>query len=146
VKNIADKGKPRRVVLTDASVEVLSKNKTGKAKTASVKPASGKPPRAGGFTADDVKALNAVLEDINREEARLAEEWQDGRQGRFEGLLREIGDALRSGDLRQARKATRTLHDEIEAIGSNPPFRERAIRELRSHKDYPLRRYLDYFG
>jgi len=146
VKNIADKGKPRRVVLTDASVEVLSNNKTGKAKTASVKPASGKPPRAGGFTADDVKALNAVLEDINREEARLAEEWQDGRQGRFEGLLREIGDALRSGDLRQARKATRTLHDEIEAIGSNPPFRERAIRELRSHKDYPLRRYLDYFG
>ncbi|MBV9270490.1 MAG: hypothetical protein JO165_05305 [Candidatus Eremiobacteraeota bacterium] len=146
VKNIADKGKPRRVVLTDPSAEVLSNNKTGKPKASAAKATAIKPSRVGGFTAEDVKALNAVLEDIERVETQLAQEWREGRRGRFEELLREIGSALRNGDLRAARKSTRTLHDEIEAISSNPRFRERAIRELRSRKDYSLRRYLDYFA
>jgi len=146
VKNIAEKGKPRRVVLTDPAAEVVSNNKTGKAKSPLPKRAVSKVPRSGGFTADDVKALSAVLEDIDREEARITEEWQSGRQGRFDTLLSSIKDALHSGDLRQALKVTRTLQDEIDAVGSNPPFRERAIRELRSRKDYPLRRYLEYFS
>lgn len=145
VRNIAEKGKPRRVVLTDPSAEVLSNNKTGKAKTTG-KAAPPKAPRASRFTSDDVKALNTVLEDIERVEARLAQEWRDGSEGRFDESFAKIKDALRSGDFRRARKAARVLHDEIEAMESHPAFRERAIRELRSRKDYPLRRYLEYFG
>lgn len=145
VKNIAEKGKPRRVVLTDPSADVLSNNKTGKAKTPG-KAALQKSPRASRFTADDVKALNTVLEDIDRVEAQLAQEWRDGSEGRFEESIGEIKDALRAGDFRRARKAARALHDEIASMESRPAFRERAIRELRSRKEYALRRYLDYFG